>query len=322
MADIRINALATTAASTASDDFIAVDGSANGTRKLSAYSPTFGGNLTVSGTGTSSVAGVLQFPSTKGVVFNTSTDAGTYGIAFKNDGSKFPIRVALASDSTTQRYFQVGYYSNDTQAGTWTNSFEVNAYNGNTTLTGNLLVGGTVDGGQKLQVNGTGYFAGAISVTTANGSGAQTSSIKGGASAGDYGILAFANGATNRGRIVADAGSDVFRFDTSGGASTSILFLTGASYTTALTLDSSQNATFAGTVKSTNASTWAFFGAPSGGADRDIAIFGVSGVTNGFTVRWSNSTSTIRINLANLPTSATGLATGDLYNSAGTIKIA
>ena len=50
MADIRINALATTAASTASDDFIAVDGSANGTRKLNAYSPTFGGNLTVGGT--------------------------------------------------------------------------------------------------------------------------------------------------------------------------------------------------------------------------------------------------------------------------------
>ena len=57
MADIRINALATTAASTASDDFIAVDGSANGTRKLNAYSPTFGGNLTVSGTGTSSIGG-------------------------------------------------------------------------------------------------------------------------------------------------------------------------------------------------------------------------------------------------------------------------
>jgi len=59
MADIRINALATTAASTASDDFVAVDGSANGTRKLSAYSPTFGGNLTVSGTISSN--GVVDF---------------------------------------------------------------------------------------------------------------------------------------------------------------------------------------------------------------------------------------------------------------------
>ncbi len=48
--DIRINALATTAASTASDDFVAVDGSANGTRKLNAYSPTFGGNVVATGT--------------------------------------------------------------------------------------------------------------------------------------------------------------------------------------------------------------------------------------------------------------------------------
>ena len=48
MADIRINALATTATTSASDDYIAIDGAANGTRKLSVYSPTFGGNLTVS----------------------------------------------------------------------------------------------------------------------------------------------------------------------------------------------------------------------------------------------------------------------------------
>lgn len=50
MADIRINALATTATSSASDDYVAIDGSANGTRKLSAYSPTFGGNLVATGT--------------------------------------------------------------------------------------------------------------------------------------------------------------------------------------------------------------------------------------------------------------------------------
>jgi hypothetical protein len=49
MADIRINALATTASASSSDDYIAVDGTTNGTRKLNAYSPTFGGNLTLSG---------------------------------------------------------------------------------------------------------------------------------------------------------------------------------------------------------------------------------------------------------------------------------
>ena len=54
MADIRINALTTTATSSASDDFIAIDGSANGTRKLSIFTPNFGGNLTVSGSTTNS----------------------------------------------------------------------------------------------------------------------------------------------------------------------------------------------------------------------------------------------------------------------------
>jgi len=59
MADIRINSLPTTASASSSDDFLALDGATNGTRKLNAYSPTFGGNLTVSGTGNSSVAGNL-----------------------------------------------------------------------------------------------------------------------------------------------------------------------------------------------------------------------------------------------------------------------
>ena len=41
MADIRIKDLATTATTTASDDFMAVDGAINGTRKLSAATPAF-----------------------------------------------------------------------------------------------------------------------------------------------------------------------------------------------------------------------------------------------------------------------------------------
>lgn len=56
MADIRISNL-TTASASASDDYIGIDGSTNGTRKLSAYSPTFGGSLTVSGV--ASVGGKL-----------------------------------------------------------------------------------------------------------------------------------------------------------------------------------------------------------------------------------------------------------------------
>jgi len=65
MADIRIKDLTTTASSSASDDFIAVDGTTNGTRKLNAFSPTFGGNATV--TGTLTVSGNI---STTGITFS------------------------------------------------------------------------------------------------------------------------------------------------------------------------------------------------------------------------------------------------------------
>ena len=75
MADIRINALATTATTSASDDYVAIDGSANGTRKLSAYSPTFGGNLTVSGGTVTSGTGALTLNSSGNSVLLQS--AGT-----------------------------------------------------------------------------------------------------------------------------------------------------------------------------------------------------------------------------------------------------
>jgi hypothetical protein len=67
MADIRIKDLTTTASSTASDDFIAVDGATNGTRKLNAYSPSFGGNVTVAGT--LNVGGTLQLANNTALQF-------------------------------------------------------------------------------------------------------------------------------------------------------------------------------------------------------------------------------------------------------------
>jgi len=62
MPDIRIKDLTTTASTTAADDFFAADGTTNGTRKLSAYSPTFGGNATVSGTLTVNGTNVSSIP--------------------------------------------------------------------------------------------------------------------------------------------------------------------------------------------------------------------------------------------------------------------
>jgi hypothetical protein len=140
MADIRINALATTAASTASDDFIAVDGSANGTRKLNAYSPTFGGNLTVSGTGTSTFNGNTLFnPSTAGNNY-TLWKSGSVFVGGMGDGAAFG---TTANDFVVHGYTgSTKIYSNSALAATFTS-------------TGNLLIGTTSDGGQKLQVAGT-----------------------------------------------------------------------------------------------------------------------------------------------------------------------
>ena len=59
-----------------------------------------------------------------------------------------------------------------------------------------------------------------------------------------------------------------------------------------------------------------------GGANRNLIQAGVTAATDGLTVKWNNSTSTIRVNIQNLPTSSSGLAAGDLYNDSGTLKVA
>lgn len=135
MADIRINALATTAASTASDDFIAVDGSANGTRKLNAYSPTFGGNLTVNG-GT-----VDNSPASGGPLFRTIRPANTGSAAFAS------IPNGALSASNVEWYSGMIGSSADYKIWAYNGSTNTFAFTstpaGNVTLAGNLTVSGT-----------------------------------------------------------------------------------------------------------------------------------------------------------------------------------
>lgn len=126
MADIRINSLPTTATSTSFDDYVAVDGSGNGTRKLSVYSPTFGGNLTVSGTGGGTFTGPVTFGSptnigsasavwmggngSSGAFFNVPTGANIQ-LGINNSGL-----VSVTSTATTLQ-------NNLTVSGTGTSSF-------------------------------------------------------------------------------------------------------------------------------------------------------------------------------------------------------
>jgi hypothetical protein len=277
MADIRIKDLATTAASTASDDFVAVDGSANGTRKLNAYSPTFGGNLTVSGTGNSSVAGNLGIGETSPVVplhvKTTGTGTGDFDNAiatFRSTAAGRTITLQF-SDTTNQAYissksgalnFGVGgatlgmslssagnltVSGRDLTLGSsesviyfGTPSANYLYYNGSSLFlrvgsvdritipasTGNVLIGTTTDGGQKLQVNGSVNVFGGGTLTVTN--------------------------AANTANIIRSS-------DSSGNAVDTVFKATGTTYAvrttdtsgnlqTALTLDSSQVAKFASSV--------------------------------------------------------------------------
>lgn len=117
---------------------------------------TIGGNLTVSGTGTSSVAGVFQVGplsplnqldvSKSGTTNRVSVQVGTgdNGIHFiDNGGTRYTIGSSIGLYAPGD-YFAFNRYSGSA----WTEM-------GRFAPSGNLLIGTNIDGGQKLQVSGT-----------------------------------------------------------------------------------------------------------------------------------------------------------------------
>jgi len=222
MADIRIKDLATTAASTASDDFVAVDGSANGTRKLNAYSPTFGGNLTVSGTGNSSVAGNLGIGETSPVVplhvKTTGTGTGDFDNAiatFRSTAAGRTITLQF-SDTTNQSYISSKSGALNFGVGGATLGMSLSS-------AGNLTVSGT--GTSSVAGNfgiGTTSPGGKLDVQSASAAG-NTVLFRG----GSYTNIAFATGV----RFVAPASTlnsnRQFRF-TSGDSSLTIQGIDGS----------------------------------------------------------------------------------------------
>ena len=131
---------------------------------------------------------------------------------------------------------------------------------------GNLLIGGTIDGGQKLQVSGTGYFSGNVGIgaNAANRSleihNASTPAVvlRNTGQGTDQKSWEFSvSGNVLRGAIENDAfNTEKFWLEVTRSSSSlsfdSVKLNTGAG-TTALTLDSSQNATFAGKITANGA---------------------------------------------------------------------
>ena len=156
MPDIRINAL-TEASASVTTDFLPIDGS-TGTRKLSAFSPTFGGNATVGGTLTVSGASV--------------NSSGTNSVVKSTDGAVVT-KVQSVLGSTlgivgTESNHDLGVYTNNTTrlnisaagvvsisgttASTTTSSGALVVGNG---TSGGLGVGGAITLGGRLNAFGT-----------------------------------------------------------------------------------------------------------------------------------------------------------------------
>lgn len=183
MADKRINALTTTSASVG-DDYFAIDGATNGTRALSAFSPTFGGNINATGTaqaggfhvpgnGASKPAGTDSY-----LAATATTSIPLYVSGFTGGGQSADIlRVSLNSSSdwfAVKGNGQVTCLA--TTASTTTSSGALVVGNG---TSGGLGVGGNITLGGGVNIAGVASDplpAGTSGIWTLSGSGLRINS--------------------------------------------------------------------------------------------------------------------------------------------------
>ena len=221
MADIRIKDLTTLASTTASDDVLPIDGTTNGTRKLSAFSPSFGGNatvggtLTVNGSGTSAIGGML-----KGAAATYSGNPPT-GVtsAFQVDVENATTRDVLSFGDASRAGLLRGYHDGSGgirwQFGRYAGGAydEYARFEGTTAANGKLLIYGTTaststSSGALVVGNGTSgglgvggniYAGGSLSASgTTTADGLATSGFFGGSkrvivgynTSSDYGFIA------------------------------------------------------------------------------------------------------------------------------------
>jgi hypothetical protein len=259
MADIRIKDLTTTASTTAADDFFAADGATNGTRKLSAYSPTFGGNATVGGTLTVS-----------GETFTlaNSTGAGTgYGFA-KISGLNGGYVDFFAANGTTRNGSVGAETGGDMYIGTRTNKpiyFQVNWSTAATLDSTKLSIAATtaststssgalvVSGG--VGVAGAIYAGGYVSTGTHARIGAQSSVVAFSANNNvDGGLPAAWTGNYGVGVQYLGSSSNAFFIGDGSGGSTYFYTRTGSANTARLSIDNTNgNVTIGGTLQVGNA---------------------------------------------------------------------
>jgi len=228
---------------------------------ISSITATIGGNLTVSGTGTSSFGGKIRSSAATATGYNQlydttgiTTGRGAFGITSTGAGLAFGIEASVGGTSFTGMTAYASYFGSTTA--TPVQFIANNSIAATLTSGGNLLIGTTTDGGQKLQVSGDIAVGSGNPFSNAATKFSFTSST-------NYAALALAGGAGTGSQI--DIGDGAIRraiitgeIDSTGNKG-KLIFRTNAgssatSASDALTLDSSQKATFAGTIALTGSS--------------------------------------------------------------------
>jgi hypothetical protein len=163
MADTRINALST-ATSSVGDDFVPIDGTTNGTRKLSAFSPSFGGNatvggtLTVSGSSNSTVAGNVVGSKAILATGNIGSPGSTGLTAFIDVDTGNSVSRVGSYNFTTSAWseLQINGGGGNVKVGNPSSVLTVNGTTASTTTsTGALVVSGGVGVAGAMWVGGT-----------------------------------------------------------------------------------------------------------------------------------------------------------------------
>jgi len=215
MADIRIKDLATTASSAASDDFMALDGATNGTRKMSAANPSVT-TLTTSGVIApgGSVHGANGAVGNPSFAFLSDQNTGLYRIGVNNIG--VAANGAKVLDIATTGLGITG-------------TATISSSTAGSASAGALVVTGGLSAGNNGNAS---YFGGAVSATVSSGPTLQINNV-----GTDQPYIGFYRGGTIRSALQLFTDND-FRFYASN-LSTYAAISAGA-------------ATFAGAVTGTN----------------------------------------------------------------------
>jgi len=254
MADIRIKDLATTATTTASDDFMAVDGSTNGTRKMNAAAPAFLTSVTTPsltspaaspltlGTGTSGAA-ITVLSASNNVGIGTTSPAVRLNVADADNGANGTIQLGSSSI--------YGTIKNEASS---TGKLALDSVGSGAAGGISLRVGGVVG----LGINNVGTVS--IASSTAGSAGAGALVVTGGLSAGNNGNASYFGGAVTA-AVVTSTGAGYtnsgFQITNTSASRTTGLFLSNAGVTSIrdvtgaadlFTLSLTGAATFAGAV--------------------------------------------------------------------------